>query len=167
MEKLDELYLAMAEYYAKDPKRVQHFVKVHSFARLIGRAEGLKDKELFTLEAAALVHDIGIKAAEKKFGSCSGRLQEMEGPAIAEEMLDKLGFEQDVTERVSYLVGHHHTYKNVDGADYRILLEADALVNAYEDESPEAAVRAAYDRVFRTETGRALSRLMFLSGDMI
>ena len=64
MEKLDELYLAMAEYYAKDPKRVQHFVKVHSFARLIGRAEGLKDKELFTLEAAALVHDIGIKAAD-------------------------------------------------------------------------------------------------------
>ena len=31
--------------------------------------------------------------------------------------------------RVEYLVGHHHTYKDIDGLDYQILVEADFLVN--------------------------------------
>ena len=45
------------------------------------------------LEAAAYVHDIGIKVAEEKYGKCTGKLQEQEGPAVAREMLEKLGFE--------------------------------------------------------------------------
>lgn len=45
------------------------------------------------LEAAAYVHDIGIKPAEKKYGSCGGKLQEQEGPAAAKEILERLGFD--------------------------------------------------------------------------
>ena len=52
---LDELYLKMVDYYADDPARIQHFVKVHSFAALIGRQEGLDPQTQQTLEAAALV----------------------------------------------------------------------------------------------------------------
>ena len=40
-------------------------------------------------------------------------------------MLVKLGFEDKITERVCYLVGHHHTYTNIEGMDYQILVEAD------------------------------------------
>jgi len=40
MNQLDRLYLKMVEYYSSDARRIQHFVKVHSFARLIGREEG-------------------------------------------------------------------------------------------------------------------------------
>jgi len=122
---------------------------------------GLGEKELFTLEAAALVHDIGIKAAETKYDNCSGRLQEEEGPALARQMLTELGFDKTVTERVAYLVGHHHTYTNVDGLDYRILLEADFLVNLYEESTRKEAVWAAYEHIFETETGKWLCRTMF------
>lgn len=153
--------MKMIEYYEGDPKRIQHFVKVHSFAKLIGEGESLSPEELLTLEAAAYVHDIGIRAAEAKFGKCSGKLQEQEGPALAEEMLHSLGFEQSVIDRVSYLVGHHHTYTNVDGKDYRILLEADFLVNLYEDEVSKDGVRSAYEKIFVTETGRHICRTMF------
>ena len=45
--------------------------------------EKLDTETLFILEAAALVHDIGIKNAEKKFGRCDGKLQEQEGPEEA------------------------------------------------------------------------------------
>lgn len=83
------------------------------------------------LEAAAYVHDIGIKVAEEKYGRCTGKLQEQEGPAVAREMLEKLGFEEKVPERVCYLVGHHHTYTDMDEMDYQILVEADFLVNLY------------------------------------
>ena len=48
----------MIRYYQGDPKHIQHFVKVHSFSRLIGQGEGLDESTMYTLEAAALVHDI-------------------------------------------------------------------------------------------------------------
>ena len=161
MERLQSLYFKMIAYYAHDPRRIQHFVKVHSFARLIGRAEGLEGDLLLTLEAAALVHDIGIRAAEEKYGRCNGKLQEQEGPALAERMLEALRFPPELIRRVCFLVGHHHTYTDVDGVDYRILLEADFLVNLFEDGESDEAVRAAYERIFRTETGKRLCRTMF------
>mgnify|MGYP000340972515 FL=1 len=34
-----------------------------------------------------------------------------------------------MTERVAYLIGHHHTYDKIEGMDYQILVEADFLVN--------------------------------------
>ena len=161
MSKLEQLTFKMTEYYTAEPARVQHFIKVHAFARLIGVSEGLPDDELFTLEAAALVHDIGIKKAEEVYGSSAGHYQEELGPPIAEEMLEELGFDRDVTARVCYLVAHHHTYTDIDGADYQILVEADFLVNLFEDDEPVSAVKAAYDKIFRTESGKRLCRVMF------
>lgn len=51
----------MIEYYCGDPKRIQHFLKVHELAKLIASGENADEKTLFIIEAAALVHDIGIK----------------------------------------------------------------------------------------------------------
>lgn len=156
-----ELIFAAAEFFSGDPKRIQHFIKVHSLARLIGAAEGLDGEELLTLEAAAVVHDVGIKPAEEKYGNCSGKLQEQEGPAAAEPLLRKCGFEEGVVQRVLWLVAHHHTYDNIDSADWQILVEADFLVNLYEDGADGETVRAAMDRVFATETGIRLCRTFF------
>ena len=81
-EKLKEtLYREMMAYDAGDPARIQHFVKVHSFAQAIGKAENLEEEVQFILECAALVHDIGIKPAEAKYGKSDGKFQEQEGPA--------------------------------------------------------------------------------------
>lgn len=77
--KLDGLCLKTLEFFSGDPARIQHFIKVHSFAAMIGRGEHLPDTEQFTLEAAAIVHDVGILPAEQKYGSGSGNLQELEG----------------------------------------------------------------------------------------
>ncbi len=40
--------------------------------------------------------------------------------------------EAEQIERVSYLVGHHHTLNVIAGMDYQILAEADFIVNAGE-----------------------------------
>lgn len=151
----------MIQYYQGDARRIQHFVKVYEFAKLIGEEQGLDKKTQYILETAAIVHDIGIKMAEEKYGRCNGKLQEQEGPAEAEKLLESLGYERDIIHRVSYLVGHHHTYHDVDGLDYRILLEADFLVNLYEDGLDKKGVQNAYDRVFRTDAGRRICRDMF------
>ena len=151
----------MIVYDKGDPRRIQHFIKVHDFARTIGQLEGLDDDTLYILESAAVVHDIGIHVCEEKYGSCEGKLQEKEGPALAKEMLERLGYEQEVIDRVCYLVGHHHTYTNIDGIDYQILVEADFLVNLYEDEVSLDAVRKSYQNIFKTESGRKICRNMF------
>lgn len=158
---INKLHMAMIELYSGDAKRIQHFCKVHSYAKLIGESENLDSRNLFILEAAALTHDIGIHTCEEKYGSCGGKLQEKEGPAIAAKLLRELGFDDDVSERVQFLIAHHHTYDNIDSADYRILVEADFLVNIMEDGISKEAALSAYNRIFRTECGKKICRDMF------
>ena len=148
-------------YYAGDPKRVQHFIKVYTFAKMIGEKEKLPAGEQFILETAAIVHDIGIKPAEDKFGQCGGKLQEQEGPAVAQKLLTELGYPEKVIARVCYLVGHHHTYDGIDGMDYQILVESDFLVNLFEGNASREAIETAYRQMFETGTGKRLMREMF------
>lgn len=159
--KHNALIMKMTEYYEGQPHRIQHFMKVYGYAKMIGEMEGISQEEKDILETAAVVHDIGIKPSEEKYGDCIGKHQEEEGPAAAEEMLKGLGYDEKLTERVCWLVGHHHTYTNIDGLDYQILVEADFLVNLYENENEEDAVEKALERIFRTESGRRICRLMF------
>lgn len=161
MKNLNSLYIKMIEYYKNDPKRIQHFCKVHSFAKLIAEMENMSAKDLEILETAALVHDIGIKISEQKYGNCSGKNQEKEGPAEAVRLLKELDYPEDVIERVSYLVGHHHTYNNIDGLDYQILVESDFIVNMYEDQESLSTCEKVYDRIFKTDSGRKIFKEMF------
>lgn len=151
----------MIRYYARDPKRIQHFIKVHAFAGMIGKLEGLEDDEQNILEIAAIVHDIGIKVSEEKYGDCSGKHQELEGPIIARTMLETLGFEDPVIDRVCYLVAHHHTYQDINGLDYQILVEADFLVNYFEDHLETESIKKSVKKIFKTETGIRIATEMF------
>ncbi len=158
---LHELMLKMIEFDAGDAERIQHFVKVASFARTIGLGEGLDADTLITLEAAAIVHDIGIHPSEEKYGDANGKHQEELGPEPARTMLAEVGFNAARCERVAYLVGHHHTYTDIDGRDYQALVEADFLVNLFEDGSSEDAIRSVGEKIFRTATGKQLLQTMF------
>ena len=158
---LNKLHMAMIELYKGDSRRIQHFCKVHSYARLIAQMENVDYKTLFIIETAALTHDIGIHTCEEKYGECGGRLQEKEGSALAKELLERLGFETDISERVQYLIAHHHTYSNI-GIDYQILVEADFLVNMYEDGVSKDAVLKAYNNIFKTKYGKYICKDMFL-----
>ena len=158
---INKLHLAMIELYSGDAMRIQHFCKVHSYAKLIAETENVDEKCLFIIEAAALTHDIGIHLCEEKYGNCNGKLQEKEGPAIAEKLLAKLGFDQDISDRVQYLIAHHHTYSNIDGIDYQILVEADFLVNIMEDNLAKDAALKAYQNIFKTTCGKMICREMF------
>lgn len=164
MTKIQELALAMISYDKGDPKRIQHTTKVHAYAALIGMGEGLDEETQFVLESAALVHDIGIRASEKKYGHQNGKMQEEEGPAVAEELLTRLGgYTPEQIERICWLVGHHHTYHVCEDPDYQILIEADFLVNLYEDQENEEAIRAVRKNIFRTKSGLKMLDEMFMA----
>ena len=76
-------------------------------------------------------------------------------------MMKSLGFEQDVIDRVSYLVGHHHTYTNINGMVYLILVEADFLVNYFENHSETETIKKSVKKNFKTETGIRIATEMF------
>lgn len=161
MNQLDALYNKMISYDGGSPERIQHLTKVWGYAKFIGTMENLDEQTQFILEAAAIVHDIGIKAAMEQHGHSTGKLQEELGPEIVGEMLGDLGFDDDVISRIAYLVGHHHTYDNIDGLDYQILVEADFLVNLYENDANVETIKHTYQSIFRTEAGKDFCRRMF------
>lgn len=144
---------AMMAYNAGDARRIAHFVKVHGYARAIGRLEALPPLTQLTLEAAAIVHDIGIRNSEARYGSAAGHHQEVEGPPEARAMMLALGYEETLVERVCWLVAHHHTYQDITGMDYRILVEADFLVNLEEGHVSRQGLKKVRQDMFRTSAG--------------
>lgn len=132
IEKIDLLEQKMLLFHQHDPMRIQHLVKVHRFAQMIGRMEHLDKHMQFITEYAALVHDIGILPAEEKFGSSNGKLQEQEGPAYAHKMLKELCFS-----------------------------EADFLVNFYEDHMDQHTIQTFLRKIFQTNAGKKLCRVCY------
>lgn len=164
-DKLAKTALAMCEYMAGDAARINHFMKVHGYAQVIGKAEGLSSREREILEAAAYTHDIGIKLSEEKYGSDSGYYQQIEGPAEAEKLLRAVGYDDGLIDRVKYLISRHHKYNNIDGADCRILIEADFIVNCGENEMSRETINDVYEKIFKTRTGREIMRNLYGAGE--
>ena len=161
--KIGDVSAAMVAYNAADVRRVNHLLKVYGFAKTIGEREGLDARTQEILEIAALTHDIGIRNSERKYGNCTGAHQQEEGPPEARALLIRLGATDALIERVCWLIAHHHTYASIKGLDYQILVEADFLVNAYEDEMDEDAIRTVREKLFRTKSGIELMNLLYFS----
>lgn len=153
MKNTGEVIDAMIRYYSGDIKRINHFIKVYGYAKAIGELEELDEYTREILEVTAIVHDIGIKVSEEKYNSSSGHYQQIEGPAVAEKMLSGLKYDKEFIDRVCYLIAHHHTYNNIDGIDYQILVEADFLVNLNEDNVSPDGIRKVKENIFKTKTG--------------
>lgn len=160
-EKYIACVYAMTDYMSGDARRIQHFIKVHAYSRVIGLAENLDEHTQFILETAALMHDIGIREGERLYGRNDGEIQQELGPAEAEKLLREMQFTADDTARICYLIGHHHTYSDIDGRDYQILVEADFLVNLQEDGCSHSACQSVYEKIFKTNSGKQLMRDQF------
>ena len=151
----------MIEYFGKDVRRINHALKVYGFASCIAGRENLSNNELLIIDIAAILHDIGIKNAEKKYNNTSGPYQEKEGPAVATELLSEIELKKETLDRICYLIGNHHSYQKIDGMDFQILIEADFLVNIDEDKMPDHSIESIQKKYFKTRTGISLIKSMY------
>ena len=135
---------------------IEHFLKVWMFAKAIGESASLDEETQRTLELAAIVHDIACPLCRKKYGNASGKHQEEESEPLVREFFSNFSEEGIDIDRIVHLVTHHHTYTDIDGIDYQILLEADFLVNAEESSYSKEAIISARDKFFETELGLVL-----------
>ncbi|KOF57919.1 MULTISPECIES: HD domain-containing protein [Clostridium] len=152
----------MILYFDGDVRRINHAMKVYSFAKTIGELENIGNDKLLILEVAAVLHDIGIKESERKYNSSAGNYQEIEGPAVAKDILEEFNLDKNFVDRVCYLIGHHHTYNKIDDVDYQILIEADFIINIFEDSIEKERVEIIKNKYFKTESGIHLIDSMYL-----
>ncbi|HRZ97260.1 MAG TPA: HD domain-containing protein [Paludibacter sp.] len=158
----EKITLKMIQYFGSDTLRINHALKVYGFASCIARSEQLTVDELLIVDIAAVLHDIGIKEAEKKYNSSNGAYQEIEGPEVAKTLLSEFNLNNNILERICYIIGNHHTYSKIDGIDFQILVEADFLVNIYEDEIGMDAIKSIKKKYFNTQIGISMLESMYM-----
>ena len=68
--------------------------------------------------------------------------------------------EEQIT-RVAFLVGHHHTFHDIDGMDYQILVEADYIANATENGYSKQNVEIFMQKIMKTESCARILKAIF------
>jgi HD superfamily phosphodiesterase len=135
---------------------IDHLIRVWTYARTIGELEGLDSDTQFILEIAAITHDIACPLCREKFQNTNGKHQEEEGVPMVKAFLKDAGLDDGQIDRVAYLVGHHHTFSDIDGLDYQILVEADYIANASENGYSRANINNFMEKIMKTDSGKRL-----------
>ena len=128
---------ALIDFFGHDFRRIEHALSVLRHAEQIAEKKGGCDSEV--LVAAALLHDVGIKPAEKIHGYNDGPLQEQYGPPEARRMLSAIGFPEEKIVKVTEIIGNHHSRSRYDYIELAVLKEADAIVNHAEESEMKPA----------------------------
>jgi hypothetical protein len=160
----DVLICEMKIVFGDDQKRIKHALAVLGYAEQIQAVEG---GDPLIVKTAAILHDIGIHEAERKYGSSAGKYQEIEGPPIAEEILKRYDLDSGAIEHVCKIIANHHSSKNIDTTEFRIILDADRIVNISED-YPNASrdkLEKIIDTKFKTHEGNRIAKKLFLSAE--
>lgn len=143
----------MIAFYHSRTHDVEHFLKVYAYAQTIGKLTGLDAQTQRILEITAITHDIACPLCREKYGRADGHLQEQESEPILQDFLAAYNLPEPILSRVVFLVCHHHTITDVQGMDWRILLEADFLVNAQENRMSPQQMETAKAAFFETSAG--------------
>jgi hypothetical protein len=153
----DKLIAEMKGVFGEDEKRINHALMVLKYAEEIRTAEG---GDPLVVKAAAILHDIGIHEAQKKHGSSAGKYQEEEGPGIAKDILLKHEVDAGEIEHVCRIIANHHSAKDIDTTEFRIIWDADLLVNMLENTGTEDKEQTTeiIDSKFKTNQGRKMAK---------
>lgn len=149
-------------YFGSDLKRINHAKKVLSFTEDLLRQE---EADWHIVIPASILHDVGIKVAEEKYGSSAGHWQEKEGPEIAKSILLKLGLKKEDIDEICSIIAHHHSPGKINTLNFKILYDADWLVNLKDevDIKDKTKLKKTIDKVFLTETGKKLAKEIYLT----
>ena len=159
----DRVAIEMKRYFGRDFKRIGHASRVARYAEKIGRDEGA---DLSVVLPSAYLHDIGIKEAERKHNSNAARFQELEGPPIAREILEKLNAGEDLVDEVCDIVAHHHHPRKEETMNFKALYDADLITNLEEDRKEKPSdperIKKIIEKSFLTDSGKKLAESVLL-----
>lgn len=154
----EKIIREMKVVFKEIPFGIDHTLKVLQNAEDIMKGENIGDQEKELICIVAILHDIGAVEAQKKYGSIDGVYQEKEGPAVAREILQKVGYGKNI-DRICFIIGNHHTPSKIDGLDFQIQWEADLLENltVMDKEKEQEKIKKCIDDNFKTVTGKKIA----------
>ncbi|MFW6082374.1 MAG: HD domain-containing protein [Desulfosalsimonas sp.] len=159
----DRIAVEMKKYFGSDFKRIGHATRVARHAEAIAGREG---GDPAVILAASYLHDIGIHEAERKHGSTAAKYQEQEGPAIARQIMEKLGADEALIEEVCGIIGRHHHPEENESLNFRVLYDADLIANIEDKRKEKKAdpeqVKKTITKKFLTRAGRQRAQELFL-----
>jgi hypothetical protein len=160
----DRVAIEMKRYFKSDFKRIGHASRVARYAERIGKKE---KGNLAVILTAAYLHDIGIHEAEKKHGGTDAEFQESEGPAIAKDILVKLGAKKELIDEVCDIIGHHHHPRSGDSINFKTVYDSDLLENLEEKQKKARRSNEEIEKIiegsFLTASGREAAREILLA----
>ncbi|WP_417911684.1 HD domain-containing protein [Candidatus Electronema sp. TJ] len=136
---------SMRSYFGSDSRRIRHAEAVAEQAEIIGRQEPGGD--LLVIIACGCLHDIGIKEAERKFKSSLPRYQHSEGPPVARELLTALKAQPELIDEVCDIIGHHHSPRETETVNFKVLYDADLIVNMAEEHQEKPLSQQQLDKM--------------------
>ncbi len=157
----EKLISQMKNVFGNDQKRIEHALAVLDYAEQIQNVVG---GDPLIVRAAAILHDIGIHEAVHKYDSSAGKYQEIEGPPIAGEILQKHDIPAEAIEHICKIIANHHSDKEINTIEFRILWDADQIVNLPADSSgvSNEKLQEIIDRKFKTDEGRRIAAELFV-----
>jgi len=161
----EQLIARMESVFGDDSRRIDHAMAVLGYAEaILDASEGVCG---LVVRAAAILHDIGIQAAERIHGSSAGMYQEIEGPPIAREILESMNIDEQTVDHVCRIVANHHSARYIDTPEFHIIWDADWLVNIPDeyDTSDSKSISELINKVFKTPKGRTIAQELFLRKD--
>lgn len=158
---IDDIKLKTISFFKGDPKRIHHLLKVHSYGKTIAQNLGFNEHDLFILEITLLLHDVGIKKGEELHNSSNAIYQEKYGPDSALEILKDFDIEKSDLDHIAFMIAHHHSYNGINDKMLQVLVEADFLVNSYEDNMSRGAIINVRDTIFKNDISKTILNDMF------
>lgn len=160
----DTLIDEMKKVFGEDQKKVEHALAVLNYAEKIQAHE---DGDLLIVRAAAILHDVDIHEARRMQGSSASRYREIESSLIAEKILKQYDLDTEIIQHICKIIANHHNSKDIDSIEFRIVFDADQLVNIYEDfqGTGEEKLEEIIGDKFKTKGGFELAKKLFLKTD--
>lgn len=155
----DRLIEELKIYFGDDKKRITHAMKVmHLAEELLKKERG----DFHIVIPASILHDVGIKISERKYGTEDGHLQEREGPSVAKKILLKVGLRREDIDEICEIIAHHHSPGRVNTINFKILYDADQIVNLREKMEGKTRDELMHmiENTFLTDSGKEMAKDM-------
>ena len=113
---------------------------------------------------AALLHEVGAKAAERKYVDKDPKYLAVETTQVAEKIMKDVDLDADTIEKVCNIIGCLHGEEDNDSIEAKILWDADTFVNLsgeYKELGPEK-LEAYIKTAFKTDVARKKARSVFI-----
>lgn len=155
-------------HFTSDTPRIDHALQVTGHAEALLAETPQADPEVVL--AAAVMHDFGIREAERLHGRNDGPMQEKYGPPLVHAALKRIGMSPSKIREVCAIVARHHSPPRNPSINFLLLYESDWLVNLTDFPkilSDRDRLDAFIQKNFHTPAGKSRARQIFLGEDSI